>query len=44
MKRTTLWLTVQQATALAAVSKKTGLGISELIRRAIDDYVAKVTK
>jgi len=40
MKRTTLWLTKQQAQQLAKLSKKTGIGISELIRRAIDALLA----
>jgi len=44
MKRTTLWLTVQQQAALAKASKASGLGVSELIRRAIDEYISKVTK
>jgi hypothetical protein len=41
VKRTTLWLTVQQAAALAKISKASGLGISELIRRAIDEFIEK---
>jgi predicted DNA-binding protein len=36
MKRTTIWLTDSQVTALAKLSKKTGMKQAELIRRFID--------
>jgi Ribbon-helix-helix domain len=36
MKRTTVWLTKQQANKLKKQSRKTGVGVPELIRRAID--------
>jgi hypothetical protein len=44
VKRSTIWLTVQQQAALAKASKASGLGVSELIRRAIDEYISKMTK
>jgi predicted DNA-binding protein len=42
MKRTTLWLTEAQIERLVKLSKKTGLGISELIRRFIDEAIARM--
>jgi len=36
MKRTTIWLTGPQQKKLAAISKKTGITVAELIRRYID--------
>jgi hypothetical protein len=41
MKRTTLWLTEAQIEKLNQISKKTGLGTSELIRRFVDEARAK---
>ena len=41
MERTTIWLTEQQRTKLKAESKRTGLGIAELIRRYIDEGLKK---
>lgn len=39
MKRRHLMLTESEEAALVALSEKTGLKVSELIRRAIDEYV-----
>ena len=39
MKRIHIHLTESQIKALHAISEKNGLGIPELIRRAIDAYV-----
>jgi hypothetical protein len=44
MKRTTIWLTDQQRTKLKAASKRTGLAISDLIRRFIDEGLKKLGK
>jgi hypothetical protein len=41
MKRTTLWLTEAQIEKLNQISRRTGLGISELIRRFVDEALAK---
>lgn len=41
MKRTALFLRPDQFDKLAALSKKTGAPIAELIRRAIDAYLKK---
>jgi len=41
MYRTTIMLTQAQIEKLRAVSKKTGIGISELIRRYIDAGLSK---
>jgi hypothetical protein len=41
MKRTSVFLAEQQITALAALSKSTGLPVSEYIRRAVDDLLKK---
>lgn len=40
MKKTTIWLTAAEVKNLKALSKRTGLQVSELIRRAIDAYIA----
>lgn len=42
MKRLALFLTEKQIERLKSLSDKDGLSVSELIRRAIDDYLAKV--
>jgi predicted DNA-binding protein len=42
MKRTTIWLTAPQVTALEKLSKKSGLKQAELIRRFIDAGLEKV--
>jgi hypothetical protein len=39
MKRVNYHLTESQIAALAAKSKKTGLSIAEIIRRAVDLYL-----
>ncbi len=39
MKRVNYHLTEQEITALQALSKKTGLHVAELIRRAIDYWL-----
>ena len=39
MKRMDFYLTEQQVAALQALSKETGLCVSELIRRAIDYWL-----
>ena len=44
MQRTNLFLTEKQIAALKAVAKKTGLTYSELIRRAIDEYLKRHSK
>jgi predicted DNA-binding protein len=41
MKRTTIWLSDQQVRELAKLSKKTGIKQAELIRRFIDEGLAK---
>ena len=41
MRRTQLFLKPEQLEKLAALSKKTGAPIAELIRRAIDAYLKK---
>lgn len=41
MKRIDMYLTKPQIVALSKISKKTGLSVSELIRRAIDNYIKK---
>lgn len=40
MKRTSLFLTDSQLTRLSAMSAKTGAPVAEIIRRAIDEYLA----
>ena len=44
MKRFNFYLTENQINKLKSLSKKTGLKISELVRRAIDDYLEKKDK
>jgi predicted DNA-binding protein len=39
MKRTNLYLSVVQLAKLDKLSRKTGLSVSELMRRAIDQYL-----
>jgi len=41
MTRTNLFLAETQIAALKALAKKTGLTYSELIRRAIDEYLQR---
>ena len=41
MKRTTVFLAEAQIKALAAAAKRTGLTVAELIRRAVDAFLAK---
>jgi predicted DNA-binding protein len=41
MKRTNIWLKDSQAKKLKALSKKTDIPMSALIRRAIDEYLKK---
>jgi hypothetical protein len=41
MKRTTIWLSVQQVRELTKLAKKTGIKQAELIRRFIDAGIAK---
>jgi Arc/MetJ-type ribon-helix-helix transcriptional regulator len=43
MKRTTVWLTKQQADKLKKLKKATGIGASEFIRRAVDELFTKKT-
>jgi predicted DNA-binding protein len=40
MKRTALFLKEQQLEKLQALSEKTGAPVSELVRRAVDSYLA----
>ncbi len=44
MHRTNLFLAEKQITALKAMAQKTGLTYSELIRRAIDEYLKRHRK
>jgi len=41
MKRTTVFLTEKQATKLKAAADKSGLAMSDIIRRAIDKFFKK---
>jgi hypothetical protein len=41
MRKISLYLTETQIQALAALSKSTGLPVSEYIRRAVDDLLKK---
>jgi len=41
MKRTNIYLTGPQVKALDALSAKTGMSASEIIRRALDEYLKK---
>ncbi|HCI80764.1 MAG TPA: CopG family transcriptional regulator, partial [Ktedonobacter sp.] len=40
MKRTNIYLTEQQVKRLQARSEREGLSIAELVRRAVDTYLA----
>ena len=44
MKRTNIYLSEVQHKALKKLSKKTGLSLAELVRRAVDDYLDKKLK
>ncbi len=44
MIRVNFYLTERQTEGLKAASERTGLTVSELIRRAIDAWLAKETK
>lgn len=44
MIRVNYHLTEGQAAALRELSRRTGLTVAELIRRAVDDYVAALAK
>jgi metal-responsive CopG/Arc/MetJ family transcriptional regulator len=44
MKRKSIWLTEQQIAELERLAKGTGLKPSEIIRRAIDNYLEEQTK
>lgn len=44
MKRINHHLTVEQVKALRSLSRKTGLPVAELIRRAVDLYLQTQTK
>ena len=41
MKRTSIWLTEPQLKQFKKLSEKTGAPVSELIRRALDEYLKK---
>ena len=41
MKRTTIWLQEDHQKKLKALSENTGAPVSALIRKAIDEYLAK---
>lgn len=43
MKRTNLHLTDFQIKSLRRLSKKTGLTVAELVRRAVDEFLLKQT-
>jgi len=40
-EKVTISLTQQQIANIRMLAKKTGLGFSELVRRAVDDYFQK---
>jgi predicted DNA-binding protein len=42
MKRTNIHLSEQQLKRLEQQSRKTGLSVAEIVRRAIDDYLEKI--
>jgi predicted DNA-binding protein len=42
MKRTNVWFTVKQLERLKALAERSGLRVSEHIRRAIDSYLDRV--
>ncbi len=44
MKRTNIWLKDSHAKKLKALSRKTDVPVSALIRRAIDEYLKKKRK
>jgi predicted DNA-binding protein len=44
MKRTQVFLPDPVISRLKALSKKTGLSVAELIRRAIDDYLERLSR
>lgn len=44
MKRTTVWLSDKQVEKLAKLAKQTGINMSELIRRFIDEGLKKETR
>lgn len=44
MQRINFYLSEKQIASLKALSKKTGLSVSELVRRAIDAYLKKEAK
>lgn len=44
LKRTNIYLTVPQLEGLSAVSAVTGLSVAELVRRAVDKYLAAARK
>jgi predicted DNA-binding protein len=39
MKRTNFFIPLQQLTALKTLSTKVGVSVSELVRRAIEDFL-----
>ena len=41
MKRISLMLSIPQFNALTALATKLGLSFSEVLRRALDDYLAR---
>ena len=41
MKRTNFYMSVVQLSKLDKLSRKTGLSVSELVRRAIDQYLER---
>ncbi len=41
MKKYNLYLSEQQISALALLSEERGLSVSEIIRRALDEYIEK---
>jgi predicted DNA-binding protein len=44
MKRTNIWLADKHLKGLKTLSVKTGAPVSELVRRAIEEYLAKKHK
>jgi predicted DNA-binding protein len=44
MKRIAMYITEQQRKLLKAMSEQTGLTMAELVRRAIDEFLARIKR
>ncbi|MBI1927155.1 CopG family transcriptional regulator [Candidatus Poribacteria bacterium] len=44
MKRTNIYLTDKQHEALSKIAKEEGTKLSELVRRAVDEYLARLKR